>query len=318
MPATEDKPKVLKGTRVEATVVRVVDGDTIRVEVNGSEESLRILSLDTEESRAAGGKPVSPWGNVAKEEAQKLFKVGDKVKLEFPGDEPVEVCLQKYRGNYGRLLVFVYLDDGTDFQEYMIRKGFSPYFMKYGYAALPENHERYMEAEKEAQIANRGVWNQIEVNGSEVRNYAELGVWWYLRAEIIQNYRRFKQANPDATVFNTRLDYEQLVELAQAEEEATIFTELRNPKRVASNNMLIGIGSVEKPFSVFIPKVDEADGLKIMSLIKNRYISTDEEHPRRSYAYVKGELSIYRDKPQIIVTEVEQIMDLPEVVIGNG
>lgn len=311
MPATKEKAKSIKGAKVDATVVRVVDGDTIRVKVKGQEESLRILSLDTEESNAGSSKAVSPWGKEAKKEAEKLFKVGDKVKLEFPGDESVKECLQRYRGNYGRLLVFVYLDDGTDFQEHMIKKGFSPYFMKYGYAALPDNHERYMQAEKDAQIANRGIWNQIEVNGSEVRNYAQLGVWWYLRAEIIQNYRRFKQQNPDAAVFNTRLDYEKLVELAKKEEEATIFTELRNPKRIAVNNMFIGIGSVEKPFAIFIPKVDENAGLKIMSLIKNRYISTDDEHPRRSYAYVKGNLSIHRDKPQIIVTDVKQIMDLP-------
>ena len=311
MPATKEKAKAIKGTTVDATVVRVVDGDTVRVEVKGQEESLRILSIDTEESNAGSSKAVSPWGKEAKKEAEKLFKAGDKVKLEFPGDEPAKECLQRYRGNYGRLLVFVYLDDGTDFQEHMIKKGFSPYFMKYGYAALPDNHERYLQAEKEAQIANRGIWNQIEVNGSQVRNYAQLGVWWYLRAEIIQNYRRFKQQNVDATVFNTRLDYEKLVELAKKEKEATIFTELRNPKRVAVNNMFIGIGSVEKPFSIFIPKVDENAGLKIMSLIKNRYISTDDEHPRRSYAYVKGNLSIHRDKPQIIVTDVKLIMDLP-------
>ncbi|MCJ8283366.1 MAG: thermonuclease family protein [Rivularia sp. ALOHA_DT_140] len=273
MTATKEKAKAIKGTTVDATVVRVVDGDTIRVEVKGEEESLRILCLDTEESNSGSPKPVSPWGKEAKKEAEKLFKAGDKVKLEFPGDESVEECLKKYRGNYGRLLVFVYLDDGSDFQEHMIKKGFSPYFIKYGYAALPDNHERYMKAEREAQIANLGVWNQIEVNGSEVRNYAQLGVWWYLRAEIIQNYRRFKKINEDATVFSTRLDYEKLVELAKKEEEATIFTELRNPKGVAVNNMLIGIGSVEKPFAVFIPKVDEADGQKIMSLIKNRLIT---------------------------------------------
>ena len=311
MPATKEKAKSIKGTKVDATVVRVVDGDTIRVKVKGQEENLRILSIDTEESNAGSSKAVSPWGKEAKKEAERLFKVGDKIKLEFPGDEPAKECLQRYRGNYGRLLVFVYLEDGTDFQEHMIKKGFSPYFMKYGYAALPDNHERYLQAEKEAQIANRGIWNQIEVNGSQVRNYAQLGVWWYLRAEIIQNYRRFKQQNVDATVFNTRLDYEKLVELAKKEKEATIFTELRNPKRVAVNNMFIGIGSVEKPFSIFIPKVDENAGLKIMSLIKNRYISTDDEHPRRSYAYVKGNLSIHRDKPQIIVTDLKQIMDLP-------
>ena len=132
MPATKEKAKAIKGTTIETKVVRVVDGDTIRVEVNSTEESLRILSLDTEESNGASSKPVSPWGKEAKKEAEKLFKAGDNVKLEFPGDESVEECVKKYRGNYGRLLVFVYLDDGTDFQEHMFQKGFSPYFVKYG------------------------------------------------------------------------------------------------------------------------------------------------------------------------------------------
>ncbi len=302
----------IKATTIGATVVRVVDGDTIRVEVNGKEESLRILSLDTEESNVGSQKPVTPWGNEAKKEAENLFKPGDQVKLEFPGYESVEECLQKYRGNYGRLLVFLYLDDGTDFQEHMIKKGFSPYFVKYGYAELPENHQRYMEAEREAQTAHRGIWNQAKINGAEVRNYACLGVSWYLRAEIIQNHRQFKQENPDAPIFNTRLDYKKLLELAKKEVEATIFTELRNPKSIAGNNMFMGIGSVDKPFSLFIPKVNENAGKQIMSLLTNRYISTDSEHPRRSYAYVQGNLSIYRDKPQIVVTNAKQIMDLPQ------
>lgn len=314
MPSTEDKTTTpIKGTTVDATVVRVVDGDTIRVKVKEKEEILRILSLDTEESNPSTSKPISPWGKEAKKEAENLFPAGERVILEFPGDEPVEECLKKHRGNYGRLLVFLYLNDGTDFQEHMIKKGFSPYFMKYGFAKLTDNHKRYIEAEREAQIANRGIWNPIEVNGSEMRNYASLSIWWYLRAEIIQNYRQFKLNNPDVSVFNTRLDYEKLVELATNQEKATIFTELRYPKRISGNNMFISIGSVEKPFSIFIPKVDETAGQKIMSLIKNRYISTDTEHLRRSYAYVKGKLSIHKDKPQIIVNNAKQIMDLPQL-----
>ena len=42
----------MAGTRIEGLkLTKVVDGDTIKVEINGQEESLRLCSLDTEESR---------------------------------------------------------------------------------------------------------------------------------------------------------------------------------------------------------------------------------------------------------------------------
>ena len=97
----------MNGTILDTTVVRVVDGDTVRVNVDLGEESVRILSLDTEESHAGGSKPVTPLGHAAKAEAMDFFKPGDDIKLEFPGKDPLEVCLQKYRGNFGRLLVHV-------------------------------------------------------------------------------------------------------------------------------------------------------------------------------------------------------------------
>lgn len=110
-------------TTITARVSRVVDGDTIRVFLSNSDkdESLRILALDTEESNAGGSKPVTPWGKEAKLRAEAFFSPDDEVELVFPGSEEYEVCLKKYRGNYGRLLVFV-MKNGMDFQEIMIRR----------------------------------------------------------------------------------------------------------------------------------------------------------------------------------------------------
>lgn len=303
----------MSGTRVTATSVRVVDGDTLRVEVNGAEESLRLLGLDTEETHSGGTKPVTPWGRAAKEEARRLIAEGDEVTLEFPGDESPEVCWKKYRGNYGRPLVHVFLSDGTDYQEYMIREGFSPYFVKYGYAVFAELHERYIEAEREAQIARRGVWDQLSVNGTEVRNYARLGVWWHLRAQLIDRYRRFREEHPDALLLNTRNDYERLVELADEEADATIFTELRDARRVGGIHAVIGIGAHYQPFEIFIPQVDQPNQQKVMNLLAERYLPSDLEHPRRSYAYVSGSLHVYRGTPQMTVTREIQITDRPNL-----
>jgi micrococcal nuclease len=77
------------GTTVEGTVVRVVDGDTVRIRADGREESIRNLALDTEESNSGSPtKPQTPWGRAAKAEAQRLLPNDAAVTLEFPGTEP--------------------------------------------------------------------------------------------------------------------------------------------------------------------------------------------------------------------------------------
>ena len=297
----------MTGTNLKVKFIKVVDGDTIKVEHQGETTNLRILSLDTEESYYGGNKPVTPWGKEAKNEAIKFFKNEQQVLIEFPGKESEDICWKKYRGNYGRPLVYVYREsDQKDFQEHMIANGYSSYFSKYGYASFEENHSRYQTAEITAQINNIGVWNQIEVNGSELRNYAQLSVWWNLRAAVIDQYR-LKKVNQG--IYNTRLDYDTLLEKANQEEEAAIFTELRTLKRVGGKHGMISIGSIEKPFLIFIPNIDEEKGQKIVNLAINRYISTDLDHPRQSYCYIKGKLKMYNGTPEIILLHEEQLFD---------
>jgi len=298
------------GTKVEVKISRIVDGDTIRVFLpgNNKDEALRILSLDTEESRPSGSKPVTKWGKEAKKKAEDFFSKGsDKVTLEFPGKEELKICLKKYRGNYGRLLVHVF-KDGTDFQEEMIKEGYSPYFSKYGYASFLKFHEKYVAAERKAQQEHIGVWDQMTVNNAIMRNYPALTVWWNLRATIINEYRLIK--NNHENLLNSRLDYEEIEQKAKNGDSVTIFTELNSVKRISEKSALVLINSQYQPFSLFLPNAfSDEDGQRILNLLNNRYISHGEEKPGRSYAYVTGELSLFKDKPQIVVTKPEQITD---------
>jgi micrococcal nuclease len=297
---------MLFGTPITATVVRAIDGDTIRLKSDGREESVRLLALDTEESNRGSNKPVTPWGQKAKEAAQAAFPAGSTVTLEFPGQEPVQECWEKHRDNYGRLLGYVH-KDGADMQEHMIHEGYSPYFVKYGYADFSAYHARYMAAERMAQTAHRGLWDQFTVNGFEARNYAVLGVWWHFRAEAIEDYRAAKLANP--ALLESRRDYLQLMELAKQETVATVFTELRE-YRMAGPHVVVTIGSFQQPFQVFIPNGIEK-GQDILRLLDNRYIARDETHPRRGYAYVRGPMKLYHGQPELVVTTSEQISDSP-------
>ena len=304
------------GTKIPATVKRVVDGDTLYIEE--FHKSIRILSLDTEESHRAGGKPVTPWGIKATERAKSLLPKGSKIFLEFQGQDSADEVWQRYVDNFGRGLAWVHLADGKDFQEIMIQEGYSPYFTKYGYAEWPELHQRYMNAERIAQTKNIGVWNQIEVNGSEMRNYAVLATWWELRAELIEEYRKYKQNHPETIIYNTRKNYLELAELAKSNEEVTIFTELRSLQRIGGVHGRISIGSNEQPFSLFIPNLDDTKSQELVNLLRNRYIPRgDERYPRRSYAYVRGKLQLFREEPQMRLEQPPAIQDTLQLFSGK-
>ncbi|MGH8576095.1 MAG: thermonuclease family protein, partial [Gammaproteobacteria bacterium] len=187
--------------------------------------------------------------------------------------------------------------------------GYSPYFVKYGYADFPDYHARYTAAEREAQAAHRGVWDQLAVNGAEARNYALLCVWWHLRAQAIAAYREARIHDP--LLFNSRLDYERLSILAADEVEATVFTELREYHRVGGRHVVVTIGSLQQPFQLFVPDADSFAGQAILHLLDNRYVAAEPEHPRRSYAYVRGTLKLFGGKPEIVVRAPGQITDDP-------
>lgn len=297
------------GTTIEATVVRVVDGDTIRVQLPHlpQEKSLRLLNLETEESNSGSNKIITPWGIQAKERAKQFFQPKDRVTLEYPGTESAEICHRRYQDNYGRPLLLIH-KQGVDYQEVMIQEGYSPYFNKYGNASFPEYHHRYQQAEREAQQAHLGIWNQLAVNGQDIHNYAALGVWWTLRAQIIDAFRHYKTYIPD--LLNSRLDFETIMAKANDQASVIVFTELRSLRRITPNSARIEIGSVKQPFSLYIPDLTSLNGQALVNLLKNRYFSTDNA-PKRSYAYVTGQLRLFHKKPQITVNSPSQITDEP-------
>jgi micrococcal nuclease len=308
------------GTTLAVAVEKAVDGDTVRVIINGQSESIRILALDTEESKAGGDKPVTPWGKEAAKHAASVFQPGKMITLEFEGSDPLEVCLKNYRDDFGRLLAFVHVD-AMDYQEHMILEGFSPYFTKYGNARFDLYHHRYVAAECAAQAARRGLWDQVTVNGSEQRNYALLGAWWSLRAAVIEDYRRARRAGMN--ILNSRLDFAAISAKARQGESAVIFTELREYVRLGSRKAVVEIGSKAQPFKIFIPDVESAGGEGLLNLLSERYIASGSDgrtvtRPRRSYAYVSGPLKLFRDEPEIVLTDPSGVADSPELALSGS
>lgn len=126
-----------------ATVVKVVDGDTVEVVRGGRADTVRLLGVDTPET-VHPDRPVECGGPEASEFTKRALE-GRVVRLEFDAER---------RDAYGRLLAFV-LVDGERFNDRLLREGHARLLV------IPPNgaHGRtLLEAELEARQARRGLW----------------------------------------------------------------------------------------------------------------------------------------------------------------
>lgn len=93
----EGEGALTAGASVRARVVRVVDGDTIVASVDGRDEYVRYIGVDTPET-VKPDAPVQCYGPKASDENHRLVE-GRTVRLVFDREQ---------RDDYGRLLAYVY------------------------------------------------------------------------------------------------------------------------------------------------------------------------------------------------------------------
>ena len=96
-----------------ATIVSVVDGDTIVLRVQDQTETVRLLGIDTPET-VHPTKPIECFGPEAPAFTKATLVEGSLVKL-LRDVEP--------RDRYQRLLVYLFLADGTLFNQLLIDRG---------------------------------------------------------------------------------------------------------------------------------------------------------------------------------------------------
>ncbi|UOQ86420.1 thermonuclease family protein [Gracilibacillus salinarum] len=129
----------------EAKVIHVVDGDTIKIEINGEEENIRLLLVDTPETKHPD-LPKQPFGQEASDFAEKILS-GETVQVEFDGPK---------RDKYDRLLGYIWID-GENFNQLLLKNGLARYAYVYD---PPYTHQTEMEqAEQEAQADQLGIWS---------------------------------------------------------------------------------------------------------------------------------------------------------------
>jgi micrococcal nuclease len=133
------------GTR-KADVVRVVDGDTIAVLVDGRREKVRYIGIDTPETHHPT-KPVQCYGREASAFNARLVG-GERVRLVRDVEE---------RDRFGRLLAYVYrVRDGLFVNAELARAGYARTLTiapDVRYAA------RFAALARAAREAGRGLWS---------------------------------------------------------------------------------------------------------------------------------------------------------------
>lgn len=157
-PARSTGPDVtpLTGPGVVASVIRVVDGDTLKARIAGRTDTVRVIGLDTPES-VKPGTPVECYALRATAEADRLLPAGATIRLEA---DPTQAS----RDQYGRLLAHVWLADGTLYAERMIRGGFG---IHYVYDGVPSIHAGPLAAAEEAaRAAASGLWSPATCAGN--------------------------------------------------------------------------------------------------------------------------------------------------------
>lgn len=142
-PGTVEQPQA---RHHPAILVEVIDGDTVDVRLeNGREERLRLIGLNTPETKDPR-RPVECFGREASAKAKELL---DGKRVEIEADPS-----QGNQDRYGRLLRYVWLPNGRNFAEVMIREG---YGHEYTYRLPYKHQERFKAAEREAREQGRGL-----------------------------------------------------------------------------------------------------------------------------------------------------------------
>ena len=128
-------------------VVRVVDGDTVRVMRGGEEIVVRLIGIDTPET-VAPDRPVECFGPEASARAKELLD-GQQVWLEY---DPVSGMTDKY----DRTLAYVWLSPDVMLNELLVREGFAE---EYPYSKGAKFEDEMAAAERAAQAEGAGLWS---------------------------------------------------------------------------------------------------------------------------------------------------------------
>jgi len=140
-------------------ILNIVDGDTIRVRIEGDSELVRLIGIDAPESHRSEKaerqaseqhiriETIYRLGERATQAVRTMVDIRNPVTLEFDVQP---------RDKYGRLLAYVFLPDGTFLNEKILSLGYAKLL------TIPPNvkyRDRLRSAFETGRLARRGLWS---------------------------------------------------------------------------------------------------------------------------------------------------------------
>lgn len=135
-------------SKEKVTFSKCVDGDTIKVEIKGKVNTVRLLAVDTPES-VHPTKGVEYYGKEASDYTCNLITNAKKIELEYDKNSDK-------KDKYDRVLAWVWIDD-TLLQDELIKNGYAEVAYLYGdykYTNTLKDHQAVAEASR------IGIWNE--------------------------------------------------------------------------------------------------------------------------------------------------------------
>jgi len=127
-------------------VVKVIDGDTIMVTLDGKETKIRLIGVDTPET-VKSGTTIQWYGKEASDFTKKTLE-GNKIILEF----------DKGRTDiYNRTLAYVYLDNGDMLNVILLNRGYGKTEF---YSPNTKYKKVFLDIESKAKLAKLGRWSE--------------------------------------------------------------------------------------------------------------------------------------------------------------
>lgn len=165
-----------RGVPTQATITKVVDGDTLHIQADGAKYTLRLIGVDTPELHESDKlerdaqrtkqdkRMIQALGKRAKEFTRRLCD-GKPCRLEY---DPANTS-GKHRDKYDRLLVYLFVagDGGREVMvnAEILRCGYGAAMT--GYPLDRSRREEFLALQREARTARRGLWGEWKTRPGE-------------------------------------------------------------------------------------------------------------------------------------------------------
>ena len=146
----------------QATIVKITDGDTVWVKANGRRVKLRLLGIDTPEEYYSKKmlkdirickttyKVMRKLGLLATKHTETLMHKGEIVTIKTFG-----------RGYYGRILAFIILPNGVNYNEQEVADGYACVYKYHGHKSSQLSWNEFFKLNKllkQAKRHRKGLW----------------------------------------------------------------------------------------------------------------------------------------------------------------